>query len=120
MVYWTLCDKKLTFKIISMEKFCEFQIHEYMDMYPEKYVRTFIADDEDAIRTEAIKWADYMKHNYSGGTTSFVCVMSAEEARAYAESLIKEEMDNPRDDSKEFTDHIKNLYNKCYKENQFK
>lgn len=101
-----------------MEKFCEFQIHEYMDLYPEKYVRTFIADDESAIGTEARMWAKRMNENYSGGTTTFVCVMSAEEARAYAEGLIKEEMDNPRDDSGEFIDHVKRLYNKCYEENK--
>lgn len=101
-----------------MEKFVLFKIHEYMDMYPEKYVRTFIADDEDAIRKEAVKWAKHMDTNYSGGTTSFVCVMSAAEARAYAEGLIKEEMDNLRDDSGEFIDHVKRLYNKCYEENK--
>ena len=97
-----------------MKKFCEFQIHEYMDMYPEKYVRMFVGDDESTIRTEARKWAKYTNENYSGGTTTFVKVMSYDEAKEYAMQLIDNEIKNERDDSKEYIDHIKDVFDSCY------
>lgn len=97
-----------------MEKFVLFKVHEYMDMHPEDYVRTFIADDEDAIRTEAIKWANYMKHNYSGGTTTFVRLMGKDEAQRYIQRLIDREHRMPQDDSQEFIANIKSLFDKCY------
>lgn len=63
-----------------MEKFCLFEIHEYMDMYPSNEVRTFKGADEDEITLHALYWADHMTRNYSGGTTRFVKVMTKVEA----------------------------------------
>jgi len=97
-----------------MEKFCEFKIHEYMDMYPEKWVRTFIAEDEEAIKKSAIRYAQDMNRNYSGGTTTFIKVMSKEEAKAHIDSLIAKEKKHWQDDSQEFIDNITKLFNKCY------
>lgn len=97
-----------------MEKFCLFTIHEYMDMYPEKYVRTFVADDESAIGTEARKWAKHMNENYSGGTTTFIKVMTRDEAKKYAQGLIDDELKHQRDDSEEFITHIMEVFDNCY------
>ena len=36
-----------------MEKFCLFEVHEYMDMYPHKEVRVIEGDDEISIGTYA-------------------------------------------------------------------
>ena len=97
-----------------MEKFVKFERHEYMDMYPEAHVRTFIADDMEGIVNEAKKWADYMNSNYSGGTCRFEKVMTTEEAKAHVDSLVDYEKKHWQDDSQEFIDKITNLYNKCY------
>lgn len=43
-----------------MELFCQFRVHDYMDEYPEKHVRSFVANDEESIRKEAIKYAQHM------------------------------------------------------------
>lgn len=99
-----------------MEKFCEFLVHEYMDMHPRTHVRTFVADTIDGIREKAIKYAQYMNKNYSGGTTTFKKVMNAKEAKAHVDSVISYEKANWQDGSQEFIDNINNLYKKCYEE----
>lgn len=43
-----------------MEKFCLFEIHEYMDMYPSSEVRTFKGADESEITANAVDWAAKM------------------------------------------------------------
>ena len=99
-----------------MERFVEFEIHEYMDMYPRTEVRTWKGDDEASIGQDAKSWATAMNQNYSGGTTRFVSVMTAEDAKNYLnEQIIKEKADW-QEDSQEFIDKITNLYNKCYGE----
>ena len=99
-----------------MEKFVKFQTHDYMDMYPSDYVRTFIADDLGGIKLEAIKYAQHMNRNYSGGTTKFICVMDAQEAKSFIDGEITKEKENWAPDSQEWIDRITNLYNKCYGE----
>lgn len=97
-----------------MEKFCKFSCHEYMDMYPHDHVRTFIAETEEGIRKAAAEYAQYMNENYSGGTTTFVCVMTKEQAKAHIDALIDEELRNADCSSEEWIKGIKELYNKCY------
>lgn len=70
-----------------MEKFCEFSVHEYMDMHPYKKVRTFKGDNESEITANAVEWAKQMTQTYSGGPTNFVKIMSREEA---ADFLVKQ------------------------------
>ena len=64
-----------------MRKFIEFEIHDYMDMYPES---SFRAMEE----SEAQGFADYMSKNYSGGTTSLVRVLTKEEATQHVHNEI--------------------------------
>ena len=96
-----------------MEKFCLFKVHDYMDMYPRDHVRTFIADDEESIRKEAIRYAQHMNREYSGGTTKFIKVMSKDEAKKHIDKLIAEEMREVHPDH-EFIEQVTVLYNKCY------
>lgn len=98
-----------------MEKFCLFKVHDYMDMYPRDHVRTFIADDEESIRKEAIRYAQHMNREYSGGTTKFIKVMSEDEAKKHIDKLIAEEMKEAHPDH-EFIEQVTTLYNKCYNE----
>ena len=97
-----------------MELFCKFEVHEYMDMYPRDHVRTFIAEDEEAIKKEAIRYAQHMNQNYSGGTTRFIKVMTKEEAEAHVKSICDYEDKHPQPDSEEFKQKMWNLFYKCY------
>ena len=99
-----------------MERFVKFELHEYMDMYPTEEVRTWGGNDETQIKVEAESWARVMNQRYSGGTTRFVCIMSAEQAKDYVDRQIDKEKKNWQSDSQEFINHITNLYNKCYEE----
>ena len=64
-----------------MERFVKFEIHEYMDLHPSINIITFIADSLDEIKNKAMEYAKQMNGNYSGGTTRFVEIMSANDAR---------------------------------------
>lgn len=72
-----------------MEKFCLFEVHEYMDMYPHKEVRTFKGEDKSDIITKANDWANKMTQNYSGGPTRFVKIMTRDEAADFMSSEFK-------------------------------
>lgn len=100
-----------------MRKFIEFEIHEYMDMYPRS---SFRAMEE----SEAQGFADYMNKNYSGGTTRLVRVLTKEEAIQHTLNEIKNVVKNPTVTTKSGdldvidVDFIKNLLSeldKCYK-----
>ena len=98
-----------------MEKFCEFHVHDYMDMYPRTHVRTFMGEDLESIRTAALQYQDHMRQTYSGGETTFVKVLSAAEAREYLDKEIAE-ISHPDSEDKEWIEKVNNLYNKCYVE----
>ena len=65
-----------------MRKFVEFEVHDYMDMYPRS---SFRAMEE----SEAQSYADYMNKNYSGGTTRLVRVLTKEEATQHVINEIR-------------------------------
>ena len=71
-----------------MRKFVEFEVHDYMDMYPRS---SFRAMEE----SEARGYADYMNKNYSGGTTRLVRVLTKEEALQHTLNEIKDVMKRP-------------------------
>lgn len=73
-----------------MEKFCEFEVHEYMDMYPRTEVRTIKGEDKAEITANAVKWAKWMTDIYSGGPTRFVKILTKSEAAEYMVSQYKE------------------------------
>ena len=79
---------KGTGNITTMRKFIEFEIHDYMDMYPQS---SFRAMEE----SEAQNFADYMNKNYSGGTTRFVRVLTKEEATQHVLKEIKSVIKRP-------------------------
>ena len=100
-----------------MVKFIEFEVHDYMDMYPRS---SFRAMEE----SEAQGFADYMNKNYSGGTTKLVRVLTKEEATQYVLKEIKGVINKPTithsDGSLDSVDvkFISNLLEeleKCYK-----
>lgn len=97
-----------------MEKFCQFEVHDYMDMYPRKHVRTFVAEDEEAIKKEAIKYAQHMNKLYSGGTTKFIKVMDVHDAEAHIKQVIEDEEKHPQEGSAAFIQKIWNIYYRCY------
>ena len=96
-----------------MELFCEFSVHEYMDMYPRTTVRTFVADDLEGIQNAAKEYARYMNTNYSGGSTTFIKVMSKEEARKYIEKQCAI-VDPKLEDPEEFSDRVWKIFHDCY------
>ena len=71
-----------------MRRFVEFEIHDYMDMYPQS---SFRAMEE----SEAQNFADYMNKNYSGGTTRLVRVLTKEEATQHVLKEIKSVIKRP-------------------------
>lgn len=73
-----------------MEKFCRFEVHEYMDMYPHTEVRTIKGEDEAEITANAVAWARQMTSLYSGGPTRFVKILTKDEAAEYMVSQYKE------------------------------
>ena len=99
-----------------MEKFCRFELHEYMDMYPQEKVVTFKGETEEEIASNAQKWASDMTKNYSGGPTRFIKVMTAEEAKVHIDKQIAYEHNHWQDDSKDWIEELNRLYNKCYGE----
>ena len=100
-----------------MRKFVEFEIHDYMDMYPRSSYR---AMEE----SEAQNFADHMNKNYSGGTTRFVRVLTKEEAIQHTlneiRSVVKRPTVTTSDGSLdsvdvEFITNILKELEKCYK-----
>ena len=71
-----------------MRKFVEFEVHDYMDMYPRS---SFRAMEE----SEAQNFADYINKNYSGGTTKLVRVLTKEEAAQHVLKEIKSVIKRP-------------------------
>lgn len=98
-----------------MERFVKFEIHEYMDLHPSINIITFIADSLDEIKNKAMEYAKWMNSNYSGGTTRFVEIMSANDARQYLDSEIAK-IKYPDDADREWINSVNELYVKCYGE----
>lgn len=98
-----------------MKRFVEYETHDYMDEFPERLVTIFHGETEKEIENTAIVWCNYLNNEYSGGTTKFIKVMSAEEARAYidAESV---KIKHPTNVDKEWVRKANILYNQCYTE----
>ena len=100
-----------------MRKFIEFEIHDYMDMYPRS---SFRAMEE----SEAQGFADHMNKNYSGGTTRLIRVLTKEEATQHVINEIRGVIKRPtvtRSDGSldsvdvEFITKILKELEKCYK-----
>lgn len=111
-----------------MKKFVEFEIHEYMDMYPSKVVITFKGDDLMDIQATALKYAKDMTRTYSGGPTRFVKILDKSEAM---ELLISDYrkclMDTSLPDEQNIEDALKvtsedniKLFFECYGRNSDK
>lgn len=95
-----------------MKKFCLFKLHEYMDMYPENHIRIMEGENEEAIEKTAIGFAQHMNKNYSGGTTTYIGLMTSEEAKDYIEKLI----DDPKLGRCSDEEEVKfwEMYEECY------
>lgn len=100
-----------------MRKFVEFEVHEYMDMYPRS---SFRAMEE----SEAQNFADHMNQNYSGGVTRLVRVLTKEEAIQHTLNEIRDVIKRPTVTTKdgsldgidvEFIITLLEELDKCYK-----
>lgn len=78
-----------------MRLLVEFEIHEYMDMYPRKKVLVFGGIKVEDIIKKATDWADDMNITYSGGTTTFKRVLPHREAVEYISKEIDYTLENP-------------------------
>lgn len=79
-----------------MEKFCLFRSHEYQDLYPQEFVRTFVGNTIEEITKAAEDYEAYMSQAYSGGTTKFLRVMDYEEAFNYVYKRAQEILHDPK------------------------
>ena len=96
-----------------MEKFVEFELHEYMDMYPQKQVITMKGENLEQITENSREYAKQMTKHYSGGPTRFIKVMSAKEARMYLDTEIAK-IKRPDSADKDWIEEVNKLFNKCY------
>lgn len=78
-----------------MKALVEFELHDYMDMYPTKEVRLYEGSDLVEIIGKAKKWADYMNTAYSGGTTTYKTVLTSMESISYLTNQISKVLSNP-------------------------
>lgn len=97
-----------------MKRFCKFELHEYMDAYPQEHIRVFGGESEEDIENNCREFAKGMTNNYSGGPTKFIKIMSTEEAKAHIDTLTEYEKQHPQPDSEEFLSNMNELYNECY------
>lgn len=79
-----------------MKAIVEFELHDYMDMYPEKHMREFVGTSLQQIEECSRAWAEYMNQAYSGGTTRFVKVYSKEESIKHCMAEIQDVLNNPK------------------------
>lgn len=84
-----------------------FSIHEYMDEYPTEDVRVMT-------KGEAEQFADHMSKYYSGGTTTYVKEMSAQEAKLWLKEKVLEEIDTFDSITQEQVANMLKLYYETY------
>jgi len=89
------------------EKFQEFSVHDYMDMYPRQEVRVMTKE-------QAIEFADHINKNYSGGTTKYVGEMNYAQAFEHTVRMVRQELTNTRDDSLDFITNVCEKFINCY------
>lgn len=99
----------------TIKRFCLFELHEYMDMYPTKEVRMHEGKDREAIQIKCVAFMRHMNKVYSGGKTKFIKIMSAEEAQKYVQDTINEEKRLYPGDM-EYINRAVNMYNEAYPE----
>lgn len=99
----------------TIKRFCLFELHEYMDMYPTKKVRMYEGKDEADIARQAREFAKYMTEEYSGGPTRYIRIMSAEEAQKNVQDNINREKKLYPGDM-EYINRAVNMYNEAYPE----
>lgn len=101
----------------TIKRFCLFELHEYMDMYPTKEVRMYEGKDEADIARQAQEFAKYMTEVYSGGPTRFIKVMSAKDAQLYVQNVVIWDEKRFKDDDMEANiNRAVNMYNESYPE----
>lgn len=98
-----------------MERFCRFSVHEYMDESPYTSMRTFKGETLEDVENNARNWAQEMTKNYSGGTTTFVKVLTKEEAREWIDSEWNS-IQNPNELDLEWFNRVNTIFNECYGE----
>lgn len=96
-----------------MQRFCHFESHDYMDMYPEVVVQVIKGNTLEDVLTHAKEFAVHMNKEYSGGTTKFVRIMEASEAREFLDKQIAK-IKHPDSADKDWIENVNNLYNQCY------
>jgi hypothetical protein len=97
-----------------MKRFCEFSLHDYMDLKPREEILMFAGNSSEDIVKICKEYAEHMNTIYSGGTTTFVKVLSKEEAKLWVNEIAQRELLS--DDSEELITSIKNKFKECYGE----
>lgn len=103
-----------------MRRFVKFTTHDYMDEFPVVRMQTFSGTSEEDIKMNAIDWAHDMTLAYSGGTTDFVGILNAEEAREWMyQELAKlvngnDSIASLSDGDVEWLSNVSELYIQCY------
>lgn len=99
----------------TIKRFCLYELHEYMDLHPTKEVRMQEGKDREALREICVRFSRHMNRVYSGGTTKFIKIMSAEEAQKYVQDTIDEEKQRYPGDM-EYINKAISMYNEAYPE----
>lgn len=95
----------------NWKAFVEFSILDYMDSRPRKEIIAMtVGKDID-------EYVKHMNKTWSGGTTTFIKVLSKQEARDYSDDIIKREIAHPQADSKELIEKVSKLYIDTYLNN---
>lgn len=96
-----------------MEKFCRFLTHEYMDESPCIHMRTFKGETLEDVENNARNWASEMTKDYSGGPTTFVKVLTKEEAREWIDSEWNS-IHGPNEFDLDWLNRVNTIYDECY------
>lgn len=98
-----------------MKRFCKFLLHDYMDLKPREEIKIFIGNSYEDITKTCKEYSEHMNKTYSGGTTTFVKILSEEEAKSCVNEIIQRELSDKQPDSDYIINSVKNKFTECYK-----
>lgn len=100
-----------------MKRFVEIEYHDYMDLKPCTEVRVFEGTDEETLEKNVNDFVAHMKSTWCSGTTRLIGILSIHNAADWIDQQIVKEKAHWQDDSEEFIEKIKGLFEECYEIN---
>ena len=97
-----------------MKRFVEIEYWDYMDMKPNTEVRVFEGSDEENLEKNVNDFVAHMKSTWCSGTTRLIGILGIHDAADWIDRQIVKEKTNWQDDSEEFIEKIKGLFEECY------